>query len=160
LNFPLFIARRYVFAKKSHNAINIIAAISILGITGGTIAFIIVLSVFNGFDSVVRDLFNSFYADLEVAPRAGKTFIPDQEKIINIKQLGDVLDVGNILEDNALLVYADKQTIGTVRGVGPNYAYITGLDTMMFEGDYLLQENDIPYAIVGRGIKYRPRLHR
>jgi len=154
LNFPLFIARRYIIAKKSHNAINVIAAISILGITGGTIAFILVLSVFNGFDMVVRDLFNSFYADIEIVPNIGKTFVVDSAIIKQIKETGEVYDLGYILEDNALLVYGNKQTIGTVRGVSPNYANITGIDTMMYEGKYILQENNIPFALVGRGIKY------
>ena len=154
MNFPLFIARRYIVAKKSHNAINVIAAISILGITGGTIAFILVLSVFNGFDVVVRDLFNSFYADLEIVPREGKTFVIDSNKVAQIREIENVYDLGYILEDNALLVYGDKQTIGTVRGVSPNYAKITGMDTMMYQGKYVLQENNIPFALVGRGIKY------
>jgi lipoprotein-releasing system permease protein len=154
LNFPLFIARRYIVAKKSHNAINIIAAISILGITGGTIAFILVLSVFNGFDMVVRDLFNSFYADLEIVPRYGKTFVIDSSKVQQIKEMEDVYDLAYILEDNALLVYGSKQTIGTVRGVTANYASVTGMDTMMYDGEFVLQENNIPFALVGRGIKY------
>jgi lipoprotein-releasing system permease protein len=154
LNFPLFIARRYVVAKKSHNAINIIAAISILGITGGTIAFIIVLSVFNGFESVVQGLFNSFYADLEIVPTMGKTFSPSDTSIRKIRNLQEVLDLSEILEDNALLVYGDKQTIGTVRGVDSIYAKITRLDTTMIEGRFVLHENNIPFAIVGRGIKY------
>jgi lipoprotein-releasing system permease protein len=154
LNFPFFIARRYIVAKKSHNAINIIAAISILGITGGTIAFILVLSVFNGFDMVVRNLFNSFYADIEIVPRIGKTFVIDSLKVQHLKEIDDVYDLAYILEDNALLVYGSKQTIGTVRGISPNYANITGMDTMMYEGKYVLQENNIPFALVGRGIKY------
>jgi len=154
LNFPLFIARRYVVAKKSHNAINIIAAISVLGIAGGAIAFIIILSVFNGFESVVQGLFNSFYADLEIVPKIGKTFVPNDSTISAIRNLNEVLDIGKILEDNALLVYGEKQTIGTVRGVDSNYANITGLDTTIIEGKYVLKENNIPYAIVGRGIKY------
>jgi lipoprotein-releasing system permease protein len=154
LNFPLFIARRYIVAKKSHNAINVIAAISILGITGGTIAFILVLSVFNGFDMVVRDLFNSFYADLEIVPKEGKTFVIDSAKVQNIKSMEGVFDLAYIMEDNALLVYGSKQTIGMVRGVSPNYANITGMDTLMYEGKFLLQENNIPFALVGRGIKY------
>lgn len=154
MNFPLFIARRYIVAKKSHNAINIIAAISILGITGGTIAFILVLSVFNGFDSVVSNLFNTFYADIEIVPAEGKTFVMDKSKMEQIREMDDVLDIGYILEDNALLVYGDKQAIGTVRGVSQNYARITRLDTMMFEGSFMLKENNMPMAVVGRGIKY------
>ncbi|MBN1599087.1 MAG: ABC transporter permease [Bacteroidales bacterium] len=154
MNFSFFIARRYVFAKKSHNAINVIAAISIAGITVGTIAFITVLSVFNGFDSVVRSMFNSFYADMEIVPQLGKTFIISEEKISQLRNVEDVLDIGSIVQENALLVYGNRQTIGTVRGVSDNYADITGIDTMVIDGKYLLSDNGTPYAVVGRGIKY------
>ncbi len=154
MNLPFFIARRYVLAKKSHNAINIIAAISLLGITGGTIAFIIILSVFNGFETVVQDLFNSFYADLEIVPSIGKTFIPDTLTINKVRQVEGVLDISKILEDNCLLIYGEKQTIGTVRGVDSNYLSVTRLDTMIIEGKFVLKENKISYAVVGRGIKY------
>jgi ABC-type lipoprotein release transport system permease subunit len=134
LNFPFYIARRYVFAKKSHNAINIIAAISIVGIAVGTLAFITILSVFNGFDMVVRSLFNSFYADIEITPREGKVFTIDDQVINQIQHLDQVVAVSSIVEENALLVYGDRQTISTVRGVSPNYHVVTGIDTMMGDG--------------------------
>jgi len=154
LNLPFFIARRYVFAKKSHNAINVIAAISIIGISIGTIAFIIVLSVFNGFDSVVRSLFNSFYADLEIVPKTGKTFVIDPDTLQNVKLIEGVADVSEIVEENALIYYDERQTIATVRGVGDNYDEVTGIDTMMWEGEYKLWDQTTPYAVIGRGIKY------
>lgn len=154
MNFPFYIARRYVFAKKSHNAINIIAAISIIGIAVGTLAFITVLSVFNGFDSVVRDLFNSFYADFEVLPKNGKTFVMEKSKLNEIKSAENVLNIAEIIEENALLMYGGKQTVATIRGVSPEYASVTGLDTMIWEGEYKLWENTTPYAVIGRGIKY------
>jgi lipoprotein-releasing system permease protein len=154
LNFPFYIARRYVFAKKSHNAINIIAAISVLGIAIGAMAFITVLSVFNGFDSVVRDLFNSFYADFEVVPKTGKTFILDESKLNEIRGMDQVGDLALIVEENALLTYGEKQTVATIRGVSPEYASVTGLDTMIWDGEYKLMENSTPYAVIGRGIKY------
>ncbi|MGD2035947.1 MAG: ABC transporter permease [Bacteroidales bacterium] len=154
MNFPFYIARRYVLAKKSHNAINIIAAISIAGIAVGTIAFITILSVFNGFDQVVWGLFNSFYADLEVVPGEGKTFHLSEEKLNEIKSLEGVLYVGSIVEENALLVYGSRQTVATVRGVDPNYARITGMDTLVTDGEFRLYRGTTPFAIVGRGIKY------
>ncbi len=154
MNFPLYIARRYVFAKKSHNAINIIATISIVGISVGTIAFIIVLSVFNGFDSVVRDLFNSFYADLEILPNYGKTFVIDPDTLHSIKLLEDVDDIAQIAEENALILYDDRQTAATVRGVSDNYDEVTGIDTMMWDGEYKLWDQSTPYAVIGRSIKY------
>jgi lipoprotein-releasing system permease protein len=154
LNFPLYIARRYVFAKKSHNAINIIAAISILGIAVGTLAFIIILSVFNGFDLVVRELFNSFYADIEVVPKEGKVFVMDEKTLEEIRNLDQVVAVSSIVEENALLVYGDRQTISTVRGVSSNYDVVTGIDTMLGDGQFILYNQTTPQAFVGRGIKY------
>ncbi len=154
MNFPFFIARRHVWAKKSHNAINIIAGISIIGISVGTIAFITILSVFNGFDEVVWGLFNSFYADLEILPKQGKTFHVDHEKYHQIQNLDGVLDIGSILEENALLIYGSRQTAATVRGVDSNYARITGMDTTVVDGEFALYKKSTPFAIVGRGIKY------
>lgn len=143
-----------MFAKKSHNAINIIAAISIIGITVGTIAFITVLSVFNGFDFVVRELFNSFYADLEVVPSTGKTFSLSGQKLDSLKNMEGVLDIAPILEENALLMYGNRQTVATVRGVNTSYKDVTGLDTMIWDGEYKLWEGTTPQAVIGRGIKY------
>jgi lipoprotein-releasing system permease protein len=154
LNFPFYIARRYVFAKKSHNAINIIAAISITGIAVGTMAFIIILSVFNGFDLVVRELFNTFYADIEVVPKEGKVFKIDKETLLKLQNLDQVIAVSSMVEENALLIYGDRQTISTVRGVSPNYHIVTGIDTMMGDGEYKLYNQSTPQAIIGRGIKY------
>ncbi len=154
MNFPLYIARRYVFAKKSHNAINIIALISIIGIMIGTIAFITILSVFNGFDYVVQSMYNSFYADFEVVPKEGKTIIVSDSLIQKMRSVEHVVDIAMIAEENALLVYDEKQTIGTVRGVSDNYDEVTGIDTMIWDGEYILSKQNTPYAVVGRGIKY------
>lgn len=154
MNFPFYIARRYVFAKKSHNAINIIAAISIIGIAVGTIAFITVLSVFNGFDSVVRELFNSFYADFEIVPKEGKTFVLDPASLDTIRNTDDVIDLAEIVEENALLMYGSRQTVATIRGVSDEYASVTGIDTMIWDGEYKLREGSVPYAVIGRGIKF------
>lgn len=154
MNFPFFIARRYVLAKKSHNAINIIATISIIGISVGTLAFITILSVFNGFDEVVRGLFNSFYADLEIVPAKGKNFTISKEKLYEIQNVEGVLNIGSIIEENALLIYGSRQTIATVRGVDSNYAPITGIDTLIVDGNFMLNDQGAPHAIVGRGIKY------
>lgn len=154
MNFPFYIARRYVFAKKSHNAINIIAAISIIGITVGTITFITILSVFNGFDYVVRELFNSFYADFEVIPKEGKTFVLDETKLQELYTIDNIVDVASIVEENALLMYGNRQAVATVRGVSSNYHTVTGMDTIIWDGEYKLWEGSTPYAIIGRGIKY------
>ena len=154
MNFPLYIARRYVFAKKSRNAINIISLISIVGISVGTLTFIVVLSVFNGFDVVVKSLFNSFYADIEVVPAEGKTFVVSPDTLQQLTSLKGVLDVSEITEENALVVYGERQTVAAVRGVDDYYDNVTGIDTMIWDGEYKLWDHGTPRAVVGRGIKY------
>lgn len=154
MNFPFYIARRYVFAKKSHNAINIIAIISVVGIMVGTIAFIVVLSVFNGFDSVVRSLFNSFYADIEIVPSQGKTFFIHPDTLKKIQAIKGVENIAQIAEENTLVLYDDRQTAATVRGVSDTYDEVTGIDTMIWDGEYKLWDHSTPYAVVGRGIKF------
>jgi lipoprotein-releasing system permease protein len=120
----------------------------------GTIAFITVLSVFNGFEVVVQGMFNSFYADFEVVPASGKTFVLDNAKLQQMKSVTGVVDIASIVEENALLVYGERQTIGTVRGVSDNYDEVTGMDTMIWDGEYYLWKESTPFAVVGRGIKY------
>ena len=152
MNLPFYIARRYLVAKKSHNAINIISIISVLGVTVGTMALVVVLSVFNGFDSLVRSLINSFNPDLLITLVEGKAFVPSDSTLSRIKQLPGVLDISLILEDRALVRYDEQQTIAVVRGVSSNYASVTGLDSMVVEGSYSLGKPGDPYAVIGQGI--------
>jgi lipoprotein-releasing system permease protein len=153
LNFPFYIARRYLIAKKSHNAINIISYISVMGVTVGTMALIVILSVFNGFDVLVRSLINSFNPDLKIELVEGKTFIADSATLQKIRSVPGVFDLSLVLEDKALVRYDELQTIAVVKGVSNNYASITGVDSMMVEGDYMLNKDGEPNALIGRGIK-------
>ncbi len=152
MNVPFYIARRYLVAKKSHNAINIISYISVMGVTLGTTALIVVLSVFNGFDLLVRSLINSFNPDLKVELMEGKTFMPDSAALEQIRKLPGVYDLGLVLEDKALVRYDEQQTIAVVKGVSGNYANITGVDSMMIDGEYALYRQGEPCALIGRGI--------
>ena len=152
MNFPLYIAKRYLIAKKSHNAINIITAISLAGIAVGTMALIVILSVFNGFDNVVKSLINSFNPDIKVTLIEGKTFNHDLEKIKRIRELKGVAVVAEILEDKALLRYDEKQTIAIVKGVSPEYQSVSGIDSMIVEGTFMLSSHNYPFAVVGKGI--------
>ena len=153
MNFPFFIARRYLVAKKSHNAINIISYISVMGVTVGTMALIVILSVFNGFDVLVRSLINSFNPDLRITLNEGKAFVPEEEKLGKIRALPGVYDMSLALEDKALVRYDEQQTIAVVKGVSENYALVTGIDSMIVEGTFNLKENSEPYALIGRGIR-------
>jgi lipoprotein-releasing system permease protein len=139
-------------ARKSHNAINIISVISVLGVTVGTMALIVVLSVFNGFDNLVRSLINSFNPDLKITLVEGKAFVPDADTLQRIREIPGVLDISYALEDKALVRYDEQQTIAVVKGVSSNYGEVTGLDSMMVEGNYNLREEPEPTALIGRGI--------
>jgi lipoprotein-releasing system permease protein len=153
LNLPFYIARRYLVAKKSHNAINIISVISVMGVTVGTMALIVILSVFNGFDSLVQSLINSFNPDLKIELLQGKTFVPDKAKLDAIRQLDGVYNLSLALEDKALVRYDEHQTIAVVKGVDENYTSISGIDSMMVEGEFALYKNKEPFAVIGRGIR-------
>jgi ABC-type lipoprotein release transport system permease subunit len=154
LNLPFFIARRYILGKKSHNAINIVSAISMLGVIVGTSSFIIILSVFNGFDQLVQSMYNSFYPDIQVTAAEGKVFRINEDTLQSIRQLEGVYEVAEILEDNGLLVYKEKQTVSTVRGVSDNYNKVNEIDSLIWRGEYSLHFKSMPRAVMGRGLSY------
>jgi len=154
LNFPLYIARRYFVSRKSHNIINIISGISVAGVTIGTMALIIVLSVFNGFQNLVISLFNSFSADIVITLKEGKTFDEATLEQERIRKIPGVVSLSQYIEENALVKYKDKQYIVTIKGVGEDYSKMSGLDTMMVEGKFKLQEGNHDFAVIGNGVAY------
>ncbi|MCK9611727.1 MAG: FtsX-like permease family protein [Bacteroidales bacterium] len=154
MNLYFYIARRYLFAKKTHNIINIISAISVGGVTIGTAALIIVLSVFNGFEGLVVGMFNSFNPDLKVSPLKGKTF---QEKEIDFKKIYQVSNVSHItkvIEENALIKYHEKQYIASIKAVSEDFHQTSRIDSMIVSGDAALEYAGKYYALVGQGIAY------
>jgi len=153
VKLSLYIAKRYLFAKKSRNAINVISSISVAGVMVGTMALIIVLSVFNGLESLVRSIFNTFDPDLKITPAAGKTFIPDTTALTLLSDINGVACYSLCVEENALLRYGEKQYVATIKGVDENYAQVTGIDSSMWDGGFVLHsEQGRPYAIPGIGI--------
>lgn len=148
-----YIAKRYLFSKKSHNAINIISAISVVGVAIGTMGLIVVLSVFNGFSDLVISLYNQFDPDLKIVPASGKTFTPD-ERFNKIEKLKDVRYYAETLEETALLRYRDRQYFATVKGVGKEYRALTYLDDVIIDGDVRLDDQTASYAIPGSTIAY------
>jgi lipoprotein-releasing system permease protein len=154
VNLSFYIAKRYLFAKKSRNAINIISGISVIGVAVGTIALIVVLSVFNGFDDLIKSLYSSFDPEIKITPAAGKTFIPHSSSFDSLKKLEGVMFYSEVLEENALLRYGEKQYIATVKGIDDQFSNVTGIDTMIVEGEFTLFRKNRPYAIVGQGIAY------
>lgn len=154
MNFPVYIAKRYLFAKKSHNAINIISAISIAGVAVGMMALVIVLSVFNGFDDLIKTLNNAFDPDLKISVTEGKTFVPQRSTLDQLSKIAGIAVYSEVIEENVLLKYGDKQYPATLKGVDHNYIKINGLDTMVREGKFLLEDDKNEYAIIGQGIAY------
>ena len=154
MNFPLYIARRYLFAKKSHNAINIITMISVVGVMVGATALVVVLSVFNGFDGLIQTLFSTFDPELKITPAKGKVFTVNDEKIQKLYSWPGIKIVGETLEENALIKYEDKQYPGVIKGVSDNFHLITGVDSMMVKGKFILRDGNIPFAVIGQGLAY------
>ncbi len=124
-----------------------------MGVTVGTMALIIILSVFNGFDELVRSLINSFNPDLRITLAEGKAFTPSDSLLRKISETPGVYVFSQALEDKALVRYDEQQTIAVVKGVSSNYSQVTGLDSMIVEGVYDLSEDPEPHALVGRGIR-------
>ncbi|MDF1571728.1 MAG: FtsX-like permease family protein [Bacteroidales bacterium] len=153
MRFPLYIARRYLFTRKSQNAINIISGISMLGVAVGAMALVVILSVFNGFDEVVKSLFNSFDPDIRITATQGKVFTPD-ERFQQVRKLEGVAYFSEVLEENALLKYDERQHIATIKGVDASFINVTGIDSMVYEGEMILKDNNRSYAVVGQGVAY------
>ncbi|HTA26794.1 MAG TPA: FtsX-like permease family protein [Bacteroidia bacterium] len=152
MNLSLFIAKRYLVSKKSHNAINIISGVALGGIAIGTMALIIILSVFNGISDLVKTLYNSAGADIEITAAKGKTFLPTGPKFDSVKHLKGVKYFDETMQDRALLKYGDKQCLAYIKGVGDAFAPMTHFDTLIREGKYSLQNGDIAGGEFGRGV--------
>jgi len=152
MNLPFKIAQRYIISKKSTNAINIIAGVSVVGMLVGTAALLLVLSTFNGFEDLVTSLYDTFNPDLKVSAKMGKTFEADSTKIARIKQLDEVADISLVLEENALVQYNGKQYIFRLKGVDAAYEKVTQIDTAVVEGNFELTNGYMNYAIVGSGV--------
>ena len=153
MNTALYIARRYLFAKKSTNAINIISTISVLGVFVGSAALIIVLSVFNGFEDVVLKMFNTITPQLVIAPAEGKTFDPHSIFFTELKSAKEVYSFTEVLSENALLRYRDKQSVGMVKGVSTSYLKNKSLDSITVQGKFVLNTEAGPNAVIGSALQ-------
>ena len=150
MNFPFFIARRYVFSKKSTNAINVISAISVVGVAVGTMALVIVLSVFNGFHYLVASFFTNFDPQIELVPTQGKTAPADDPLLDKIRKMPQVNVSTDVLEDQGLAVYGDRQQMVTVMGVDDNFTQLTNIGDILYgDGEFTLQAANLFYAIPG-----------
>ncbi|MBP7211035.1 MAG: FtsX-like permease family protein [Paludibacteraceae bacterium] len=150
MNLPLYIAGRYLFSKKSHHAINIVSLISVCGVAVGTMALVCVLSVFNGFQGIVEGLFGNFDPQLKITAKQDKVF--DPVFVSKISEMPDVEYCIEVLQENALLVFRDKQTPVVVKGVPDDYAKINHISDIILDGDFKTKEGSFDMAVGGIGL--------
>ena len=150
MNFPFFIARRYLFSKKSTHAINVISAISVVGVAVATMALVVTLSVFNGFHDMVASFFTSFDPQLKIVPAKGKTMASDDPALTQIKALPQVEVAMETVEDQALAVYQGRQAMVTIKGVEDNFSQLTHINEILLgDGQFELKAADMFYGIPG-----------
>ncbi|MEL7162538.1 MAG: FtsX-like permease family protein [Bacteroidota bacterium] len=151
MNLPAHMAWRYLFARKSTNAINIITLIATFGVAIGAAALLLVLSVFNGFEDLFLGLFNNLNPDVRITAAEGKTFDVDEETLRGLYALDGVAEISQTLEETAIFSYDGKQSAGRIKGVDRNYPAINGIDTMVRDGFYELDlpEKEARGAVVG-----------
>ena len=152
MNFTFEIAKRYLLAKKSTSAVNVITWISIMGITIGTSALILILSVFNGFESLLSGLYNSFNPDIKIVPIEGKYFELDSTQIIQMNEISGIISLSKTVEEVCIFEYKDIQKVGIIKGVDENYNSVTSIDSTIVIGDFVLQEGNISYGVIGKGL--------
>lgn len=154
MNAALYIAKRYLFAKKSHNIINFISMLSLIGVAVASGALLIVLSIFNGLQDFIAQSVNAFNPDLEITSREGKVFPQQAINLQTIAAWDDVQYCSEVLSDVVVFACEDRQFIAKLKGVRNDYTKMNRLDTMV-EGRFVLHENDNDFAVLGGNIAYR-----
>ena len=152
MNLPFEIARRYLFGTKSTNAINLITGISVFGLSIGTAALILILSVFNGFESLLSGLLNDFNPDIKVTPQEGKFFELDDSLYLGLTQIEGVEVVSRTIQEIAFFEYNNVQEVGEIKGVDENFSRVTRVDSTMRKGKFVLKERGINYGVLGMGL--------
>ncbi len=159
MNASLYIAKRYLFSKKSHNAINIISMISVIGVAIATLATVCTLSVFNGFKGMVADMFSAFDPELKIMPATGKVFDGQSPEIQEVKKMKAIALFSEAIEDNVLVQYQGHQVPATLKGVSDSFEQITGIDTILVDGTFKLQDAVNNFGTPGIGLAYRLGIH-
>ena len=150
MNFPFFIAKRYLFSKKSHNAINVISAISVCGVALATLAMVCTLSVFNGFQDMVATFFTAFDPQIKITSVKGKVFDGSLPVFQNIKSMPEIAVYSESVEDNAMVQYKGRQVMAVIKGVEDNFDKLTPIDSILFgRGELVLHDEVVDYAIPG-----------
>lgn len=154
MKLALLFAKRYLLSPKSHSVINLISWVSVVAVAVPVAAMVILLSVFNGFDTMVKDMYKNFDPDLMVTPTEGKFFDNEQVKLLNLNDISGVEGISYFIEDNALFGYGDRQYIGVMRGVDSMYRHIVPIDSLVTIGDFDLMRGDSARAVIGQGLCY------
>lgn len=150
MNLPFYIARRYLFSKKKHNAINIISGISVCGVALATLALVCTLSVFNGFQEMVAGFFTAFDPQLKITVREGKVFSPDGAAFKEVRALPEIDVWTETLEENAMVQYKDRQAMAVIKGVDDNFEQLTSIDSLLYgTGEFILHDEAVDYGILG-----------
>jgi hypothetical protein len=150
VNLPFYIARRYLFSKKKHNAINIISGISVCGVALATLALVCTLSVFNGFQDMVAGFFTAFDPELKITIREGKVFEPQGAAFQEVRSLPEIGVWTETLEENAMVQYKDRQAMAIIKGVEDNFEELTSIDSLLYgAGEFILHDSIIDYGVLG-----------
>lgn len=153
MNLPFYIARRYLFSKKKHNAINIISGVSVCGVALATLALVCTLSVFNGFQEMIAGFFTSFDPELKIIPAQGKVFNPHIESIEKVRKLSDIEVWAETIEENALVQYKERQCMVMIKGVDKNFQQLTQIDSLLYgSGSFILADSIVNYGIMAMGL--------
>jgi len=152
MNVSFFIARRYLFSKKSHNAINVISIISVCGIAIATMAMVCVLSIFNGFGGIVEGMFSAFDPDLKITVREGKVFNYDTPEFQKALQVQGIQLISESLEENALFMFGESQVPVLMKGVSEEFRLMSDMDKLLLHGSFKLREDVVDYTTLGSGL--------
>lgn len=160
LGIIFLFARRYLVAKKSTQAINVISWIAVGGISIGTLALLLILSVFNGFAGLVLSLYNQFSPDVVISAAEGKSFVPDSAFEFKLHQAGQIKAASGVIEENVLLRYGGNQCLARLKGVSDNYDDVSGISDALFHGNFVLQDQSHhPFIYVGAGIEQQLQIN-
>lgn len=150
MNLPLYIAKRYLFSKKKHNAVNIISGISVCGVTLATLAMVCTLSVFNGFQDMVAGFFTSFDPELKIVAKQGKVFDATDSRIESLRSLPEIEVMTEVFEENAMVEYNGRQAMAVIKGVEDNFEQLTAIDSILYgAGNFKLYDSNVYYGVMG-----------
>ena len=150
MNFPFYIAKRYLFSKKKHNAINIISGVSVCGVALATLALVCTLSVFNGFQDMVASFFTAFDPELKITVAEGKVFDSKNKNIQQLRAMPEVAVFTETLEESAMVQYKDRQVMAVIKGVQDNFEELTSIDSILYgTGEFVLHDSIVDYGVMG-----------